>query len=53
MSFWWTREWKQLKDLMGWHEIKFNQGDFVEGPLEVTVKPTKFGGNLSLEVPLR
>ena len=38
---------------MGWHEIKFNQGDFVEQPMEVPVKPTKFGGNLELEVPLK
>ena len=53
VSFWWTKEWKQLRDLMGWHEIKFNQGDFVEQPTEVPVKPTKFGGNLELEVPLK
>ena len=51
VSFWWTEEWRALRDLMGWHEQKLNQGDFVERPVEVPVKPTKMGGSLSLEVP--
>ena len=53
VSFWWTEEWRALRDLMGWHEQKFNQGDFVERPVEVPVKPTKMGGSLSLEVPTK
>ena len=35
VSSWWTKEWKELRGLMGWREIKFNQGDFVEGAMEV------------------
>ena len=51
VSFRWTKEWKQLRDLMGWHEMKFNQGDVVEHPMEVPVKPTKFGGTWSWRCP--
>ena len=50
VSFWWTREWKSLKLQMNWHEQAFNQGDLVYKPEATPVKPTKFGGNLELEL---
>ena len=51
VSFWWTREWKSLKLQMDWNEQAFNQGDLVYKPEATPVKPTKFGGNLVLELP--
>ena len=53
VSFWWTKEWQKLRDCMGWKETAFNQGDLVHH-LEVTpIKPTKFGGNLELQLPVQ
>ena len=49
VSFWLTPEWLALKEMYGWEEQGFNQGDYAEGP--VPVKPTKFGGNLKLRLP--
>ena len=51
VSFWWTREWKSLKQSMEWSETAFNQGDLVYKPEATPVKPTKFGGNLELMLP--
>ena len=51
VSWWRTSEWKHLKQLNGWHEQHFNQGDYVEIPKEVPVKPTTFGGSMRLELP--
>ena len=51
VSFWWTREWRSLKQSMEWSETAFNQGDLVYKPEATPVKPTKFGGNLELMLP--
>ena len=48
VSFWWTNEWKSLKQSMEWSETAFNQGDLVYKPEATPVKPTKFGENLEL-----
>ena len=51
VSWWRTSEWQHLKQLNGWHEQHFNQGDYSEIPKEVPVKPTTFGGSLHLALP--
>ena len=51
VSWWRTEEWKKLKELMGWHEQHFNQGDYTAVPKEVPVKPTTVGGSLLIETP--
>ena len=51
VSFWWTPEWRRLRDCMGWTENAFNQGDLVYQPQAAPIKPTKFGGNLDLRIP--
>ena len=51
VSFWATREWTNLKALMSWHETEFAQGDFVDYPQDVPIKPTTFGGNVHLRLP--
>ena len=53
VSFWWTKEWQKLRDCMGWKETAFNQGDLVHNPEVTPVKPTKFGGNLELKLPVQ
>ena len=38
--------------MMGWEEQTFRQGDFVQRPVEVAVKPTAWAGNLRIETPV-
>ena len=53
VSLWKTTEWAALKEMTGWEEQTFRQGDFVERPTEVPVKPTTWAGNLRIELPLK
>ena len=52
VSFWKTKEWRELKEAHKLQEQTFNQGDYLPGQ-EVAVKPTTVGGTLELELPQR
>ena len=53
VSFWKTEEWRVLQRTMGWSEQTFNQGDMVDAATETAIKPTTWGGNLRLDLPLK
>ena len=47
VSFWDTREWAQIKEEFNFVEVTMNQGDHGGKAM----KPTTFGGDLTLKVP--
>lgn len=47
VSWWRTKEWKDLKKIYQWAEVSLRQGDFGGK----AVKPTIVGGNLTMEFP--
>ena len=49
VSFWRTSLWKRLKEIYGWEESTFLQGDWGGK----AGKPTTVGGNLELELPTK
>ena len=52
VSFWWTDQWKALKEMYKLKEVSFNQGDWKgEDGGKGCVKPTTMGGNMRIEVP--
>ena len=52
VSFWWTDQWKALKEMYKLKEVSFNQGDWKgEDGGKGCVKPTTLGGNMRIDVP--
>ena len=49
VSFWRTSLWKRLREIYGWEEFTFLQGDWGGK----AGKPTTVGGNLELELPTK
>ncbi|CAL1143731.1 unnamed protein product [Cladocopium goreaui] len=52
VSFWWTDQWRKMKEMYDLQEIKFNQGDWKgEEGGKGCIKPTTIGGNVEIKVP--
>ena len=49
VSLWKTSQWMKMKEMYGLEEVTFNQGDYGGE----AVKPTTWGGSLSIEVPTK
>lgn len=52
VSFWWTSQWKALRQTHQLTEVHFNQGDWKDDGGHGCVKPTTIGGTIEVEVPL-